>query len=201
MLAKVFKHGTSQQLGTIWPTWTRSITRLTSSAHAFESLKNEIHNRRSRGLETIYDDVVCSPNDKIDDAMSRHAGPSGHSSNCDPNESSRAFIAFGSNLGDRVGHIEKALKEMEKRHLKIKSVSGLYETDPMYVTNQDTFLNGVCEVSEHCFLSDASDVGSDIWAPLFRWRPILTLCHYSMFFRALRTILAESEYWTKVHAT
>lgn len=79
--------------------------------------------------------------------MPRHDWPSGRSSNCDLNKSSRAFIAFGSNLGDRVGHIEKALKEMEKRQLKIKSVSALYETDPMYVTNQDTFLNGVCEVS------------------------------------------------------
>jgi 2-amino-4-hydroxy-6-hydroxymethyldihydropteridine diphosphokinase/dihydropteroate synthase len=73
-------------------------------------------------------------------------------------ESSRAFIAFGSNLGDRVGHIEKALKEMEKRQLKIKSVSALYETDPMYVTNQDTFLNGVCEVSQNTALSNALDI-------------------------------------------
>jgi hypothetical protein len=147
MLARAFKHGISQQLGTIWPTWTRSITRLTSSAHTFESRKNETHNRRSRDLETLYDDVVCSSDDRIDGTMPRHAGPSGRSPNCDLNESSRAFIAFGSNLGDRVGYIEKALKEMEKRQLKIKSVSALYETDPMYVTNQDTFLNGVCEVS------------------------------------------------------
>ena len=147
MLARVFKHGIPQQLETVRPAWTRSITRLTSSAHAFESPKNETHNRRSRHLETRYDGVVCSSDDKTDGSMSRHDWPSGRSPNCDLNKSSRTFIAFGSNLGDRVGHIEKALKEMEKRQLKIKSVSALYETDPMYVTNQDTFLNGVCEVS------------------------------------------------------
>jgi hypothetical protein len=144
MLARVFKHGIPQQLETVRPAWMRSITRLTSSTHAFESPKNETHNRRSRDLEARYDGVVCSSDDKTNGAMLRYDW---RSPNCDLNKSSRAFIAFGSNLGDRVGHIEKALKEMEKRHLKIKSVSALYETDPMYVTNQDTFLNGVCEVS------------------------------------------------------
>ena len=147
MLARVFKHGISQQLETVRPAWTRSITRLTSSAHAFESPKNDTYNRRSRDLEARYDGVVRFSDDKRDGAMSRHDWPSGRSANCDLRKSSRAFIAFGSNLGDRVGHIEKALKEMGKRQLKIKSVSALYETDPMYVTNQDTFLNGVCEVS------------------------------------------------------
>jgi hypothetical protein len=146
MLAKVLKHGISQQLETVRPAW-RSITRLTSSAHAFESPKNETHNWGTRDLEARYDDVVCSSDDKTGSAMLRHDWPSGRPPSCDLTEPSRAFIAFGSNLGDRVGHIERALKEMEKRQLKIKSVSALYETDPMYVTNQDTFLNGVCEVS------------------------------------------------------
>jgi hypothetical protein len=147
MLARVFKHGIPQQLETVRPGWARSITRLTSSVHTFKPLKNETHNRRSRDLEARYDGVVCSSDGKTDGAMSRHNWPPGRSLNCDLNKSSRAFIAFGSNLGDRVGYIENALKEMEKRQLKIKSVSALYETDPMYVTNQDTFLNGVCEVS------------------------------------------------------
>src|SRR3954454_23728406 len=158
MLARVFKYGISQHLETIRPTWTRSITRLTSSAHAFESPKYETHYQHRRDLETLYDDVVCSSDDKTDAAMSRHDWGSGRSPNCDLNESSRAFIAFGSNLGDRVGHIEKALKEMEKRQLKIKSVSALYETDPMYVTNQDTFLNGVCEVSQTSALGNVLDI-------------------------------------------
>ena len=57
------------------------------------------------------------------------------------------MIAFGSNLGDRVSHIERALLEMDRRQIKVTSVSSMYETEPMYVVNQDSFLNGVCEVS------------------------------------------------------
>lgn len=60
----------------------------------------------------------------------------------------RAMIAFGSNVGRRISHIENALMEMDKRRLNVKSVSSLYETEPMYVTDQDVFLNGACEVSE-----------------------------------------------------
>jgi hypothetical protein len=59
----------------------------------------------------------------------------------------RAYIAFGSNLGDRVGHIERALLALSQKGLPVRSMSFLYETEPMYVRNQDSFLNGVCEVS------------------------------------------------------
>ncbi len=58
------------------------------------------------------------------------------------------MIAFGSNLGDRVGHIERALQELNRRDVKVKAVSPLYETAPMYVTDQSAFLNGVCEVGQ-----------------------------------------------------
>lgn len=60
----------------------------------------------------------------------------------------RVMVAFGSNLGDRVSHIEAALQELNKRRVKVRAVSALYETMPMYVTEQATFLNGVCEVSQ-----------------------------------------------------
>src|SRR5436309_15009895 len=90
MLARVFKHGIPQQLETVRPAWTRSITRFTSSAHAFESPKNDTHIRRSRDLEARYDGVVCSSNDKIDGAMSMCDWPLGRSSNRDLNMSSRS---------------------------------------------------------------------------------------------------------------
>ena len=57
-----------------------------------------------------------------------------------------AYIALGSNLGDRIGYIEKACKLMSKRGLKIKRTSSLWETEPMYVLDQGNFINGVCEV-------------------------------------------------------
>lgn len=59
----------------------------------------------------------------------------------------RAFIALGSNMGDRIGTIEKACLELERMHIKVKRTSSLFETVPMYVLEQDPFLNGVCEVS------------------------------------------------------
>lgn len=58
----------------------------------------------------------------------------------------RAFIALGSNMGDRIGMIEKACLEMERANIKVKRTSSLFETAPMYVVDQDPFINGVCEV-------------------------------------------------------
>ena len=58
-----------------------------------------------------------------------------------------AYIALGSNLGDRIGWIEKACNEMSARGIKVKRTSCLWETEPMYVVDQDSFVNGACEVS------------------------------------------------------
>lgn len=59
----------------------------------------------------------------------------------------RAFIALGSNLGDRVAMIETACKEMDRTgKVKVLRTSSLWETKAMYVLDQDKFVNGVCEV-------------------------------------------------------
>lgn len=58
----------------------------------------------------------------------------------------KAYIALGSNLGDRVAEIENACNEMDKRGIRVKRTSSLWETEPMYVTDQDRFVNGACEV-------------------------------------------------------
>lgn len=60
-----------------------------------------------------------------------------------------AYIALGSNLGDRIEMIEKACNEMSARGIKIKKTSSLWETEPMYVLNQGNFVNGACEVSSY----------------------------------------------------
>jgi 2-amino-4-hydroxy-6-hydroxymethyldihydropteridine diphosphokinase/dihydropteroate synthase len=57
-----------------------------------------------------------------------------------------AYIALGSNLGDRVAMIERACREMDGRGIKVKRTSSLWETEPMYVLDQDRFVNGACEV-------------------------------------------------------
>lgn len=58
----------------------------------------------------------------------------------------RAFIALGSNVGERFEMIEKACDEMERANIRVLRTSSLFETAPMYVLDQDPFINGVCEV-------------------------------------------------------
>ena len=60
----------------------------------------------------------------------------------------KAYIAIGSNIGNRVDWIEKALAQLKLTdgRIDVKRVSSLWETEPMYVTDQEKFLNGVIEV-------------------------------------------------------
>lgn len=69
----------------------------------------------------------------------------------EPQRSRKAYVALGSNLGDRISMLEKALLEMSARGIKIKRTSSLWETKPMYVLDQDNFVNGACEVSLQFF--------------------------------------------------
>lgn len=57
-----------------------------------------------------------------------------------------AYIGLGSNMGNRIGWIEKACNEMDARGIKVRRTSSLWETEPMYVVDQDRFVNGACEV-------------------------------------------------------
>ena len=59
----------------------------------------------------------------------------------------RAFIGVGSNLGKRVELIESACRELTRRGIPVLRTSALYETKPMYLEDQQQFLNGVLEVS------------------------------------------------------
>lgn len=43
--------------------------------------------------------------------------------------------------------IEKACRAMDRRNIKVLRTSSLYETQAMYVEDQQNFINGVCEVS------------------------------------------------------
>ena len=63
-----------------------------------------------------------------------------------PNESHRVYIALGSNVGDRIGNIESACQQMCNRGIKVTRTSPLYETKAMYLEDQQSFINGACEV-------------------------------------------------------
>ncbi|MCS7196194.1 MAG: 2-amino-4-hydroxy-6-hydroxymethyldihydropteridine diphosphokinase, partial [Aquificaceae bacterium] len=54
------------------------------------------------------------------------------------------YIAFGSNLGDKIGSIARAL-ELMKEHGTIKRVSQIYLSQPWGKGDQPEFLNGVLE--------------------------------------------------------
>jgi 2-amino-4-hydroxy-6-hydroxymethyldihydropteridine diphosphokinase len=51
-------------------------------------------------------------------------------------------IGLGSNVGDSLGHIREAIRLL-RRAVKVEAVSSLYETAPMYVSDQPPFLNAV----------------------------------------------------------
>ncbi|KAK5167192.1 trifunctional dihydropteroate synthetase [Saxophila tyrrhenica] len=58
------------------------------------------------------------------------------------------FIALGSNVGDRLKNIEDACNLMDADpDVRVLRTSSLYETPPMYVEDQERFLNGVCEIA------------------------------------------------------
>jgi 2-amino-4-hydroxy-6-hydroxymethyldihydropteridine diphosphokinase len=56
-----------------------------------------------------------------------------------------AFIALGSNIGNREANIKAAL-ELLKQQTKIIKTSSLYETKPMYIEKQDFFLNSAAKI-------------------------------------------------------
>jgi 2-amino-4-hydroxy-6-hydroxymethyldihydropteridine diphosphokinase len=52
----------------------------------------------------------------------------------------KVAISLGSNLGDRLANLQRAISELGK-HLTIHKISHPYETAPMYVEDQPAFLN------------------------------------------------------------
>lgn len=56
-----------------------------------------------------------------------------------------AFIAIGSNIGDREDNVSTAL-QLLKNKTRLLKVSSTYETEPMYVEDQNWFLNCVAKI-------------------------------------------------------
>lgn len=57
-----------------------------------------------------------------------------------------AYIALGSNLGDRKANLDRALDELKKAGIKVAAVSKYLESEPYGVTDQPKFINGVARV-------------------------------------------------------
>ena len=61
-------------------------------------------------------------------------------------EKHTAYVALGSNLGDKEGNLRSALELLEEHGVEVVKVSTFICTEPYGVTDQPQFLNGACEV-------------------------------------------------------
>ena len=72
-----------------------------------------------------------------------------------PNSMHLAYIGFGSNIGDRLAHIQNAIQTLSKTEgITLQKISSLYKTDPVGYEAQAQFLNGVAAI--HTTLSPLS---------------------------------------------
>ncbi|KAF9352303.1 trifunctional dihydropteroate synthetase [Mortierella sp. AD094] len=65
-----------------------------------------------------------------------------------PSQLSHAvYLALGSNMGDSAANLTNALNMLEQDgNVRVVDTSFLYETPPMYVTDQPPFLNAACKI-------------------------------------------------------
>ena len=57
-----------------------------------------------------------------------------------------AYVALGSNLGDKEKNLRRALLLLMQQGVEVLKVSSFITTEPYGVTDQPQFLNAVCEV-------------------------------------------------------
>ena len=74
-----------------------------------------------------------------------------------------AYIGLGSNLGNRVSNIKKAVKLLKiKQEIRVEKTSSLYETEPEGYKNQPKFINAVTRIKTilkpHKLLSKCKDI-------------------------------------------
>ena len=74
------------------------------------------------------------------------------------------YLGLGSNLGDKRGNIERAVERLREISTGF-TVSSMYETAPVGVTLQPSFVNTVCgmwtELSVYELLTELRDIQSD----------------------------------------
>lgn len=86
------------------------------------------------------------------------------------------YLSLGSNIGNREGYLKKALYELSKRSMVIKSVSPIYETEPIGYKEQGKFLNIAIlvetKLSPHELLNTINSVENSLGRErIIRWGP------------------------------
>jgi 2-amino-4-hydroxy-6-hydroxymethyldihydropteridine diphosphokinase len=87
-----------------------------------------------------------------------------------------AYLALGSNLGDRADNLEAAARSLARHDVRILRASSVRETEPFGVSDQPRFLNQVLEVewagSPQGLLRATKAVEAEVGrTPSFRWGP------------------------------
>ncbi len=62
-----------------------------------------------------------------------------------------AYLALGTNIGDREANLRDAVQRMESDEIRVVARSSLYETAPQELLDQPSFLNAVVEVETGLF--------------------------------------------------
>lgn len=56
------------------------------------------------------------------------------------------YLGIDSNLGDRIGYIQQAVKMLEDSNIKVEESSSFYETEPFGQKNQPWFINAAIKI-------------------------------------------------------
>ena len=83
-----------------------------------------------------------------------------------------AYLALGSNLGDRYANLQQAIRILERPAIEIARMSSVFETAPMLLEDQPWFLNQVIEVKTSLFPRQLLHAAQDVERQLGRKRTI-----------------------------
>jgi 2-amino-4-hydroxy-6-hydroxymethyldihydropteridine diphosphokinase len=78
-----------------------------------------------------------------------------------------AYLGLGSNIGDRAGNLRSALGCLAA-HMDVTTVSDMYETEPVGLENQESFLNLICCVRTSLTPGELLTVAKEIEVQLGR---------------------------------
>jgi 2-amino-4-hydroxy-6-hydroxymethyldihydropteridine diphosphokinase len=89
----------------------------------------------------------------------------------------RVLVGLGSNVGDRLGFLQKAVRELERTPgISVASISSVYETEPVGKKNQPRFFNAALELRSSVSASQVYERMKEIErligrTPTERWGP------------------------------
>lgn len=81
----------------------------------------------------------------------------------------RGYLGLGSNQGDRLGNLRRAASALERRGVRVRAASSVYETEPQGdVPDQPDFLNACLAVETELGPDELLDVCKGVEAELGR---------------------------------